>query len=40
MLYVAVLDFVLLDGRINPDRLNGRADEYNTPYYSSGPDNE
>ncbi|ELZ60161.1 MULTISPECIES: chorismate synthase [unclassified Haloferax] len=40
MLYVTVLDFMLLGGRINPDRLDGQAGEYDTPYHPSSPDNE
>ncbi|MBC9986069.1 chorismate synthase [Haloferax sp. AS1] len=40
MLYVTVLDFMLLGGRINPDRLDGGAGEYDTPYHPSSPDNE
>jgi len=37
MLYVTILDFMLLGGRINPDRLDGRAGEYDTDYHPSSP---
>jgi chorismate synthase len=37
MLYCTVLDFMLLGGRINPDRLDGRAGEYDTDYHPSSP---
>ena len=40
MLYLTVLDFMLLSGRINPDRLDGRAGEYDTDYHPSSPRNE
>ena len=40
MLYCTVLDFMLLGGRINPDRLDGRVGEYDTEYHPSSPDNE
>ena len=40
MLYVTVLDFMLLDGRINPDRLDDRPGEYDTDYHPSSPRNE
>ena len=40
MLYVTVLDFMLLGGRINPDRLDGRPGEYDTDYHPSSPHNE
>jgi chorismate synthase len=40
MLYCTVLDFMLLGGRINPDRLDDRPGEYDTPYHPSSPLNE
>jgi len=40
MLYCTVLDFMLLGGRINPDRLDGQVGEYDTEYHPSSPDNE
>ncbi len=40
MLYLTVLDFMLLGGRINPDRLDDRPGEYETSYHPSSPRNE
>jgi chorismate synthase len=40
MLYITVLDFMLLGGRINPDRLDDRPGEYDTDYHPSSPRNE
>ena len=40
MLYLTVLDFMLLGGRINPDRIDGRPGEYDTDYHPSNPRNE
>ncbi|MES3516673.1 MAG: chorismate synthase, partial [Natronomonas sp.] len=40
MLYLTVVDFMLLGGRINPDRLDGRVGEYDTEYHPSGPRND
>jgi chorismate synthase len=37
MLYVTILDFMLLDGRINPDRLDDRPGEYETEYHPRSP---
>ena len=37
MLYVTVLDFMLLAGRINPDRLDDRPGAYDTDYHPSSP---
>ena len=37
ILYCTVLDFMLLGGRINPDRLDGQAGEYRTDYHPSSP---
>ncbi|WP_435116150.1 chorismate synthase [Halolamina sp. C58] len=40
MLYLTVLDFMLLGGRINPDRLDDNPGEYDTPYHPSSPRND
>ncbi len=40
MLSLTVLDFMLLGGRINPDRLDGKPGEYDTDYHPSSPENE
>jgi len=40
MLYLTVLDFMLLGGRINPDRLDDRPGEYDAPYHPSSPRND
>ena len=40
MLYMTVLDFMLLGGRINPDRLDDRPGEYDTDYHPSSPRDE
>jgi chorismate synthase len=40
MLSLTILDFMLLGGRINPDRLDGDAGEYDTGYHPSSPRNE
>ena len=37
ILYCTVLDFMLLGGRINPDRLDDRPGEYDTDYHPSSP---
>jgi Chorismate synthase len=37
ILYCTVLDFMLLGGRINPDRLDGQPGEYDTDYHPSSP---
>jgi len=37
VLYCTVLDFMLLGGRINPDRLDSRPGEYDTDYHPSSP---
>jgi len=37
MLRLTVLDFMLLGGRINPDRLDGRPGEYDTDYHPTSP---
>jgi len=40
MLSLTLVDFMLLAGRINPDRLDGRPGEYDTDYHPSSPRNE
>ena len=40
MLNLTILDFMLLGGRINPDRLDDDPGEYDTDYHPSSPDNE
>ncbi|CQH57431.1 chorismate synthase [Halobacterium hubeiense] len=40
MLNVTMLDFMLLGGRVNPDRLDGQPGEYDTDYHPSSPRNE
>jgi chorismate synthase len=40
MLYATILDFMLLDGRINPDRLDDRPGEYDTDYHPESPRND
>ena len=37
MLRLTILDFMLLGGRINPDRLDDRPGEYDTAYHPSSP---
>jgi len=37
MCYCTILDFMLLGGRLNPDRLDGRPGEYDTDYHPSSP---
>ncbi len=37
MLYVTILDFLLLGGRINPDRLDDQPGEYDTAYHPESP---
>jgi chorismate synthase len=37
MCYLTVLDFMLLGGRINPDRLDDRPGEYDTDYHPASP---
>jgi len=37
MLRLTILDFMLLGGRINPDRLDDRPGEYETEYHPSSP---
>jgi len=40
LLYCQVLDFMLLGGRLNPDRLDGQVGEYDTDYHPSSPVND
>jgi chorismate synthase len=37
MLRLTILDFMLLGGRINPDRLDDRPGEYDTDYHPESP---
>jgi len=39
MLNLTIVDFMLLGGRINPDRLDDRPGEYDTDYHPRSPDN-
>jgi chorismate synthase len=38
MLALTLVDFVLLGGRVNPDRLDGNPGEYDTDYHPSRPE--
>jgi chorismate synthase len=40
VLALVTVDFMLLGGRINPDRLDGQPGEYDTAYHPSSPRNE
>jgi chorismate synthase len=40
MLNLTILDFMLLGGRINPDRLDDRSGEYDTDYHPTSPVND
>jgi chorismate synthase len=40
MLYCTILDYMLLGGRINPDRLDDQPGAYDTDYHPSSPQNE
>ncbi|GAA0661065.1 chorismate synthase [Natronoarchaeum mannanilyticum] len=40
MLALTLVDFMLLSGRINPDRVDGQVGEYDTDYHPSSPRNE
>ncbi|WP_276261172.1 chorismate synthase [Haloglomus litoreum] len=40
MLYCTVLDYMLLGGRINPDRVDNSPGEYETDYHPSSPQND
>jgi chorismate synthase len=40
MAALTMVDFMLLGGRINPDRLDGEVGEYDTDYHPSSPEND
>ena len=40
MLWITILDFMLLGGRINPDRIDDEPGQYDTDYHPSSPRNE
>ncbi|MFB6244532.1 MAG: chorismate synthase [Halobaculum sp.] len=40
VLWCTILDFALLDGRINPDRIDDRPGQFDTDYHPSSPRNE
>ncbi|EMA53965.1 chorismate synthase [Halococcus thailandensis] len=40
MAALTMVDFMLLAGRVNPDRLDGDAGEYDTDYHPSSPEND
>jgi chorismate synthase len=40
MLSLTLVDFMLLGGRVNPDRMDGRPGEYDTDYHPSSPVND
>jgi chorismate synthase len=40
VLALTTVDFMLLGGRINPDRLDDKPGEYDTEYHPSSPRNE
>ncbi len=40
MLALTLVDFMLLSGRINPDRVDGKPGKYDTEYHPSNPRNE
>ncbi|WP_049902958.1 chorismate synthase [Halococcus agarilyticus] len=40
MCALTMVDFMLLGGRINPDRLDGNVGEYDTDYHPSSPEND
>lgn len=39
MLALTIVDFMLLAGRINPDRVDGRVGDYDTDYHPRNPEN-
>lgn len=39
MLQLTILDFMLLGGRLNPDRLDGKVGQYDTDYHPRSPEN-
>ena len=40
MVALTVVDFMLLGGRVHPDRMDGNSGEYDTDYHPSSPENE
>jgi chorismate synthase len=40
MVNLVITDFLLLGGRLNPDRLDGKVGEYDTDYHPSSPEND
>ncbi len=40
MLALTLVDFMLLSGRLNPDRVDGQPGEYDTEYHPSNPNNQ
>jgi chorismate synthase len=40
VLWCTILDFAMLDGRVNPDRIDDRPGEYDTEYHPSSPRKE
>ncbi len=40
MVALTLVDFLLLGGHVNPDRLDGQLGEYDTPYHPQSPKNE
>jgi chorismate synthase len=40
MLALTLVDFMLLAGRLNPDRVDDRPGAYDTDYHPSNPRNE
>src|SRR5699024_3416978 len=40
MAALTMVDFMLLAGRVNPDRLDGDVGEYDTDYHPSSPEND
>jgi chorismate synthase len=40
MAALTMVDFMLLGGRINPDRMDGKMGEYDTDYHPSSPEND
>ncbi|SFR46120.1 chorismate synthase [Halogeometricum rufum] len=40
MLNLTIVDFMLLGGHVNPDRMDGQVGEYDTDYHPRSPDNQ
>jgi chorismate synthase len=40
MLNLTIVDFLLLGGHVNPDRMDGQVGEYDTDYHPRSPDNQ